>query len=125
MLERLALLADEKAEAADIAAAIGALDPAAVTKDDAAALGALLARYNALSAEGQALVDNIDTLKAALARVQELTDKAMAAELTAKIAALPEEAALLPGRQGRGAGRGRPAGGPERVGESPGGHHPA
>ena len=94
MLERLALLADEKAEAADIAAAIGALDPAAVTKDDAAALGALLARYNALSAEGQALVDNIDTLKAAIARVQELTDKAMAAELTAKIAALPEEAAL-------------------------------
>lgn len=94
MLERLALLADEKAEAADIAAAIGALDPAAVTKDDAAALGALLARYNALSAEGQALVDNIGTLKAAIARVQELTDKAMAAELTAKIAALPEEAAL-------------------------------
>ena len=33
-------------------------------------------------------------LEALFARVQELTDKAMAAELTAKIAALPEEAAL-------------------------------
>lgn len=56
--------------------------------------------------------------------MQELTDKAMAAELTAKIAALPEEAALCLDDKAAVQAVARPAGGPERVGESPGGRHP-